>query len=571
MNLKSPGASSGYLADFNVRWGNALNPNIVIEKSILDTLFNNYDKRVRPGTGKMGNITENDPAIVTVNMYLRSISKIDDVSMEYSIQLTFREEWNDERLRFDNMGKIEYINLPTMDNIWQPDLFFGNEKNAHFHDMLVRNLLLRVYPNGNILYSVRISLLLSCPMSLEYYPLDNQRCYIEMISYAYTTRDIIFVWKEDNPIQIIKNLHLPSFSLERTHTSYCTSKTNTGEYSCLRVELLLRREFSYYMLQLYIPSFMLVIVSWVSFWLDKESVPGRISIGVTTLLTMATQSSGINAKLPPVSYTKAIDIWIGSCLTFIFGALLEFALVNYTARMEALQAANKAKNGNNFKKVAEDHTRSTTKSSEAQDVISNEHSRMIDFESMGTTYGETNDGGFEDETEYCKCGAPLSSRDKLYCANGGGKLYGNGSYHDGMHEVFKGRHDKTHTLNDYNTQSEVSFMLPSASMSYDTNNHVKSKGSKRKLNRSQTMSEYHMGSEERNKMEEGYSMMNSSYPSSTLHQPPIITNKRSGGICFHSFMKKYKSRSKRIDVLSRIFFPLAFTGFNIVYWVAYMV
>ena len=79
-----------------------------------------------------------------------------------------------------------------------------------------------------------------------------------------------------------------------------------GEYSCLRTELILRREFSYYLLQLYIPSFMLVIVSWVSFWLDKDSVPARVTLGVTTLLTMTTQSSGINAKLPPVSYTKAI-------------------------------------------------------------------------------------------------------------------------------------------------------------------------------------------------------------------------------------------------------------------------
>lgn len=106
----------------------------------------------------------------------------------------------------------------------------------------------------------------------------------------------------------------------------------SGEYSCLKVDLLFKREFSYYLIQIYTPCCMLVIVSWVSFWLDQGAVPARVSLGVTTLLTMATQTSGINASLPPVSYTKAIDVWTGVCLTFVFGALLEFALVNYASR-----------------------------------------------------------------------------------------------------------------------------------------------------------------------------------------------------------------------------------------------
>ena len=50
---------------------------------------------------------------------------------------------------------------------------------------------------------------------------------------------------------------------------------------------------------------MLVIVSWVSFWIDSNSTAARVLLGVTSLLTMSRQNSGINASLPPVSYTKA--------------------------------------------------------------------------------------------------------------------------------------------------------------------------------------------------------------------------------------------------------------------------
>ena len=48
------------------------------------------------------------------------------------------------------------------------------------------------------------------------------------------------------------------------------------------MDLLFKREFSYYLIQIYIPCCMLVIVSWVSFWLDQSAVPARVSLGEST-------------------------------------------------------------------------------------------------------------------------------------------------------------------------------------------------------------------------------------------------------------------------------------------------
>lgn len=99
------------------------------------------------------------------------------------MQVTFREQWNDNRLQFDDMnGQIRYLVLTDQMRIWKPDLFFRNEKEGHFHEILMPNVLLRIYPNGDVLYSIRISLLLACPMDLKYYPLDKQTCSIQMAS-----------------------------------------------------------------------------------------------------------------------------------------------------------------------------------------------------------------------------------------------------------------------------------------------------------------------------------------------------------------------------------------------------
>lgn len=66
----------------------------------------------------------------------------------------------------------------------------------------------------------------------------------------------------------------------------------------------LKRNYAYYIIQIYVPSVLIVVLSWVSFWLDSTSVPARISLGLLTVLTMTTQSSGARANLPRVSYVK---------------------------------------------------------------------------------------------------------------------------------------------------------------------------------------------------------------------------------------------------------------------------
>ena len=86
---------------------------------------------------------------------------------------------------------------------------------------------------------------------------------------------------------------------------------------------------------MYIPSALVVVLSWISFWLNVNAVPGRISLGVLTVLTMTTQSSAVNASLPHVSYTKAIDLWMSTCLIFVFLALIEFAVANVLVRKDS--------------------------------------------------------------------------------------------------------------------------------------------------------------------------------------------------------------------------------------------
>ena len=81
---------------------------------------------------------------------------------------------------------------------------------------------------------------------------------------------------------------------------------------------------------MYIPSSLIVVMSWVSFWLNRGAAPARVGLGVTTVLTMTTLINSVNAALPKISYMKSIDIYLFVCFFMVFGALIEYACVGYT-------------------------------------------------------------------------------------------------------------------------------------------------------------------------------------------------------------------------------------------------
>ncbi|KAM9413629.1 glycine receptor subunit alphaZ1-like isoform 4-T5 [Salvelinus alpinus] len=253
---------------------------------------------------------------------------------DYRVNIFLRQQWNDPRLAYSEYPDDSLDLDPSMlDSIWKPDLFFANEKGANFHEVTTDNKLLRISKNGNVLYSIRITLVLACPMDLKNFPMDVQTCIMQLESFGYTMNDLIFEWDEKGAVQVADGLTLPQFILkEEKDLRYCTKHYNTGKFTCIEARFHLERQMGYYLIQMYIPSLLIVILSWVSFWINMDAAPARVGLGITTVLTMTTQSSGSRASLPKVSYVKAIDIWMAVCLLFVFSALLEYAAVNFIAR-----------------------------------------------------------------------------------------------------------------------------------------------------------------------------------------------------------------------------------------------
>ncbi|XP_022099678.1 glycine receptor subunit alpha-4-like [Acanthaster planci] len=292
-------------------------------RDLFESLLDGYDRKIRPyfGTGR--------PVRVKVDIYLASFDNIHEDRMEYGVTIYLRQKWHDPRLH--HSGDVPLP--PTshyVDHLWVPDLIISNAKQAEFKDVTFMNRVVDIDKDGNVLYVSRLALQLSCSMDFHRFPLDSQGCEIEFESFEYTTDDLIYHWDAEMPIEYHHNhLKLPQYNLDGSNVHACSRVLRTGNYSCIGIRLIFSRKIGYYMLQTYVPSMLLVVMSWVSFWIQIKGSPARVALGVTTVLTMITTTNGVRQNLPPVSYVKAIDVWFAFCLVFVIGALMEFALVHY--------------------------------------------------------------------------------------------------------------------------------------------------------------------------------------------------------------------------------------------------
>merc|ERR1712223_791568 len=69
------------------------------------------------------------------------------------------------------------------------------------------------------------------------------------------------------------------------------------------------------------------MVAWFSMFVPLNHVPGRVTMSMTTLLTLSSMFNALTTITPPISYTTKLDTWMVCCIAFVFGTLLEFTVV----------------------------------------------------------------------------------------------------------------------------------------------------------------------------------------------------------------------------------------------------
>ena len=100
-----------------------------------------------------------------------------------------------------------------------------------------------------------------------------------------------------------------------------------GNYSIVTVKFFFKRRVGYYLIQVYFPDIFVVILSWIVFWMDKDDMGNRMTLGITSILTIMFLLGSLNGNLPKVSYPKALDWYLLVSFSFVFMSLMECTIV----------------------------------------------------------------------------------------------------------------------------------------------------------------------------------------------------------------------------------------------------
>jgi len=303
-----------------------------ISKSIC--LPDNYSKFELPYTEQTN--------VIGISIDIDEVLRINDGTYSITFSTYFNVEWNERRLNvFPDFGSslrkdnstdpvMVPMNLEFIKDLWVPNIFIYNLKTYKVIDVLSKLAGLWIDTDKNVLYSQATHITFICPMRFDKFPLDTQTCKFSVGSYSYDSSKLLFVTKnygysskESNSIALDYDIKINALQPTDAILDYGA----LGNFSLAGFEMVLTRYVSTYIITYYLPSGLFVIVSWISFLIPMDVIPGRMALLVTLFLVLVNIFNNVTTNTPKAEGLTAIEAWMLACILFVFGALVEYAAI----------------------------------------------------------------------------------------------------------------------------------------------------------------------------------------------------------------------------------------------------
>lgn len=253
--------------------------------------------------------------MVRVGLLLRNLVAIDEVKENWQATGLLIAKWTDKGLGFHAAAKgPTYRDLSS--RVWKPDFEFTNEEQPtkfRFVDFYVE-------PNGTVVYTQAFSATLSSELDLRRFPFDSE--VLPLVVQA--SGDDLDRTRLQPDLNESGMSNRGYFGLAQWKAVSLTESLGTVEGTANREQdvhfgLKVQRNPRSYILKFIVPLLLLVMVSWVTFWLSHEEFKTKDQLGsaVSTLLIIVAFNVTASYLLPKTEYVTFIDALLFTCFVFV--------------------------------------------------------------------------------------------------------------------------------------------------------------------------------------------------------------------------------------------------------------
>jgi hypothetical protein len=247
-----------------------------------------------------------EPIRVKIGVKMDQITGVDQKAENFGIVNTLQMEWQDPKLAFDPATcNCKYKSLSIGDftkyvashgTIWPEFVYFNQQGRRD-----IQNGMVVVFSDGQAIYYERSTVTLQAPdFDFRLYPFDMQTFYIRI---RQVFPDHLFVFTNLPDFSGTgKQLGEEEWVIQDQWTEINAVDTNS-QYS---FAFTANRHLMYYVVRIFIPVLLIIIVSWFTFFLKDYGK--RVDVASANLLIFVAFNFTISDALPHLGYATVLDL-----------------------------------------------------------------------------------------------------------------------------------------------------------------------------------------------------------------------------------------------------------------------
>jgi hypothetical protein len=274
-----------------------------------------------------------DTRDVEVKVQLLDIEGIDSVTQNFTANLTIVVRWRDSSLAHNGPDSIS---MP-LDDIWFPNIQILNQQK------LISTLprAVEIHPDGEVVHRQRVWGSFSQPLDLLLFPFDTQRLQVTLANVGLGAEEVNLVPSPNS--RISNTLTMPDW--EVTGWDFVVADLSLEDESP-RVQgmvfsLDVKRDTSFFVYKVILPLILIVMMSWLVFWIDPSLAASQISVSVTAMLTMIAYRFAIAGMMPRLAFLTSLDYFVLVSTLVVFLSMVEVIYTAYLSTSDQLEKARK--------------------------------------------------------------------------------------------------------------------------------------------------------------------------------------------------------------------------------------